>query len=89
MIYNDFWLNTNTLIKQQNTTQRALALRCGFTERRIESLSSSARLPDAVEAVKIAQALGTTVEYLVTGEETNKAQQELDKLKQILRELSQ
>ena len=89
MIYNDFWLNTNTLIKQQNTTQRALALSCGFTERRIESLSSSARLPDAVEAVKIAQALGTTVEYLVTGEESNKAQQELDKLKQILRELSQ
>lgn len=71
MIYNDFWLNTNTLIKQQNTTQRALALNCGFTERRIESLSSSARLPDAVEAVKIAQALNTTVEYLVTGNKPN------------------
>lgn len=87
MIYNDFWLNTNTLIKQQNTTQRALALSCGFTERRIESLSSSARLPDAVEAVKIAQALGTTVEYLVTGEESNKDKQTLETIKTKLNEV--
>lgn len=65
------WNCINEKIKSQKTTQRALALQCGFTERRIESLSSSNRLPDAIEITKIAQALGTSVEYLVTGEDKN------------------
>lgn len=64
------WTRINELIKSHGTTQRALALQCGFTERRIESLSSSNRLPDAVEITKIAQALDTTVEYLTTGEKS-------------------
>jgi len=38
-------------------------------------------VPDAIEAYKIAQALNTTVEYLVTGEDTSPYKQELDKLK--------
>lgn len=64
------WTRINELIKSHGTTQRSLALQCGFTERRIESLSSSNRLPDAVEITKIAQALDTTVEYLTTGEKS-------------------
>ena len=62
------WKRINEQIKAQNTTQRALALQCGFTERRIESLSSTNRLPDAIEITLIAKALNTTVEFLVTGE---------------------
>ena len=41
MNYTEFWLRTNTLIKLLNKTQRGLALECGFTERRIETLSSN------------------------------------------------
>ena len=63
----ELWKRINDKIKAHNTTQRTLALKCGFTERRIESLSGSNRLPDAIEITKIAQALGTTVEYLVIG----------------------
>ena len=66
----NLWKRINDEIKSHNTTQRALALKCGFTERRIESLSSANRLPDAIEITKIAEALGTTVEYLVTGQST-------------------
>ena len=64
----DLWNRINDQIKSHKTTQRVLALQCGFTERRIESLSSANRLPDAIEITKIAEALGTTVEYLVTGQ---------------------
>ena len=71
MKHTDFWIRTNNLIKLQGKTQRNLALECGFTERRIETLSSTERSPDIQEAVKIAKALNTTVEYLVTGELTN------------------
>lgn len=87
MNFSDFWLRTNTLIKLLNKTQRGLALECGFTERRIETLSSNSRSPDVIEAVKIAKALNTTVEYLVTGEEENKAEKELNELKAKLADL--
>lgn len=87
MNYTEFWLRTNTLIKLLNKTQRGLALECGFTERRIETLSSNSRSPDVIEAVKIAKALNTTVEYLVTGEEENKAEKELKELKAKLADL--
>lgn len=87
MNYTEFWLRTNTLIKLLNKTQRGLALECGFTERRIETLSSNSRSPDVIEAVRIAKALNTTVEYLVTGEEENKAEKELTELKAKLADL--
>lgn len=83
----DFWIRTNALIKAQNKTQRGIALECGFSERKIENQSTNDRIPDAVEAVKIAHALNTTVEYLVTGEEENKAELELQELKAKLADL--
>ena len=61
-----FWERTNLMIKDKRTTQRAISKECGFIERRIETLVSNGRIPDAIEAYKIAQALGTTVEYLIT-----------------------
>lgn len=83
----DFWIRTNALIKQQNKTQRGLSIECGFSDRKIENQSSNDRIPDAIEAVKIAQALNTTVEYLVTGQEENKAAKELAELKAKLADL--
>ena len=87
MDYTDFWKRTNSLIKLLNKTQRSLALECGFTERRIETLSSNNRSPDIIEAVKIAHALNTTVEYLVTGEDENQAAKDLTELKAKLADL--
>jgi len=76
-----FWDRTNALIKKLNKTQSSVSVECGFNPRRIQNLSGSNRLPDAIEAYEIAQALNTTVEYLVTGEDTSPYKQELDKLK--------
>lgn len=75
----------NAMIKSKNTTQRILSLKCGFTERRIESLSASGRLPDAIEITKIAAALGTSVEYLVTGSSGSTAEEELSALKKTIK----
>ena len=63
----ELWNRINSLIKDKGTTQIALSVQCEFNARRIQNLSGANRLPDAVEITKIAEALGTTVEYLVTG----------------------
>ena len=76
-----FWDRVNALIKQLNKTQSGVSAECGFNPRRIQNLSGANRAPDAIEAYKIAQALNTTVEYLVTGEDSSPYKQELDKLK--------
>lgn len=81
MSIEEFWMRISELIKQKNTTQRKLAIQCGFSERRIESLSSGSRLPDAFEITKIAFALGTSVEYLVNGIEQNPYKEKYDNLK--------
>ena len=80
----DFWYRVNQLIKSKNTTQAGLSLDCGFNQRRIQNLSASSRAPDVFEAYKIAQALGVSVEYLVTGEDSNPAAETLDKIKNLL-----
>lgn len=77
MKHEDFWLRTNKLIKQQGKTQRSLALECGFSERRIETLSSTNRSPDILEAVVLAKALNVSVEYLVTGKEPEITKQDI------------
>lgn len=66
----ELWERINALIKEKNTTQTALSVDCGFNPRRIQNLSGGNRLPDAIEITRIAEALGTTVEYLVTGQST-------------------
>ena len=68
----EIWSRINALIKARNTTQNSLSVDCGFNSRRIQNLSGANRLPDAIEITKIAKALDTTVEFLVTGESLNK-----------------
>jgi len=64
-----FWERLNSLIKQSNKTQAELSKDCGFdSPRRLQNLSAGNRLPDCEECVKIAKALNTTVEFLVTGD---------------------
>lgn len=62
-----FWERVNDLIRQEKITQAELSLKCLMSERRIRSLSSSKRLPDVFEAMRMARVLNTTVEYLCTG----------------------
>ena len=71
----DFWIRTNDLIRATGNTQDSLSLKCGFSQRRIENLSVSKRLPNVFEAYLMAKNLNTTVEFLVTGERSTEAVQ--------------
>ena len=84
-----FWDRTNALIKKLNKTQNGVSTECGFNSRRIQNLSGANRAPDVFEAYKIAQSLGVSVEYLVTGTDTNPAERELKELKERLKNLAE
>lgn len=85
-----FWKRLNSLIKKANTTQSELSVRCGLNPRRLQNLSAGNRLPDCREAVTIAKALGTSVEYLVTGntEEKRDNSESIELLKKVIENLS-
>lgn len=63
----DFWQRVKNLIKAQNTTQEWLAKSTGINFSNMKQQIFHKRMPSADDAVKIAAALGTTAEYLVTG----------------------
>ena len=77
----EFWKRTNKLIKDKNSKQENIAQECDIPYQTFRSWVTRQTFPDALQAYKIAQALGVSVEYLVTGEDTSPYKQELDKLK--------
>lgn len=74
-------------ISYQGLTQKELAERTEISVNTIRGWFSKDLVPDVFNAVKVAKALNTTVEYLVTGEEENIAAQELTELKAKLADL--
>ena len=85
---NFFWDRTKALIKEKNTTQDWLAQQCGVTVGVFKSWIYDKRLPDAAQAARIAQALNTSVEYLVTGENSNQEAKELAELKKTIKDFA-
>lgn len=75
-----FWDRIIDLLKKQGKNQRRLAEETGIDEKSIASSKRSQSLPVADNAVSIAKALNTTVEFLVTGADdyTEGADPELD-----------
>jgi transcriptional regulator with XRE-family HTH domain len=61
-----FWERTNSLLKEKGFTQQSLAIKCGFSIRRIENLSTK-KFPTITESIQMAKELGTSIEYLVNG----------------------
>ena len=84
-----FWNRVKQLIKSNNTTQRGLSETIGLSARTLEIKIGRKSAPDVFEAYKIAQALGVSVEYLVTGTDTNPAERELKELKERLKNLAE
>jgi len=74
-------------ISYQGLTQKELAERTEISVNTIRGWFSKDLVPDVFNAVKVAKVLNTTVEYLVTGENNNKAAQELNELKAKLADL--
>lgn len=61
-----FWDIVEALRKEQNTSYRWLAQKMEISETTLSSMRHSNTEPRATEAVKLANALNTTVEFLVT-----------------------
>ena len=72
-LYNpdDFWIRVKDLLKKQNITQLELEKRINLSECTIKQQVFHHRIPDAIEAQNIAEELHTTVEYLITGKESD------------------
>ena len=66
-----FWENVELLREEQNTSYRWLAQKMGVSETTVTSMRRANTEPRASEAVKIASALGTTVESLVENNNNN------------------
>ena len=64
-----FWNNINRLIRQADTTQEVVAQKAGISVNTLRGWASKDIYPRVDDAYKVAKALGTTVEYLFTGEE--------------------
>ena len=67
----NFWERTKAEIDRQNTTFRWLASKIEVSESTMATWRATNVLPRADHAIRIANLLGVSVEYLVTGEEQN------------------
>ena len=63
----DFWLRVKDKLDFQDSIQRDLAQNINESYNTLQSWINRDRLPNAEQAVKIAEALNTSVEFLVTG----------------------
>lgn len=63
----NFWERVEYLLDQKDITKKELAMTAGFSPSNISKGKRENSFPSAETAVAIAQFLGTSVEYLVTG----------------------
>ena len=68
----DFWLRVKDKLDFQDMTQRDLAEKINESYNTLQSWINRDRLPNAEQAVTIADVLNTSVEFLVTGKSNNK-----------------
>ncbi len=78
----NFWERVDTLIVDKNITRKALAQDAKFDVSNIGKGIKNNNIPAADTALRIAKVLGTSVEYLVTGEisSSNIPDQNIDNL---------
>jgi len=71
MSFIDFYARVKTLVKTNKTTIEYVVGEAGLSLASYNAYRRHENLPRADEALKIAQALGTTVEYLVSGSDSD------------------
>ena len=72
-----FWNNVKFLLKEKKITQKQFSVMLDLPDRTIENWIGRNTIPDAITSVKIAKALNTTVEFLVTGIEPEITKQDI------------
>lgn len=84
-----FWNNVKPLIKANKTTQAKLAEVCQIPFGTLQGWIAKDVLPDVISAYKISSILNTSVEYLVTGKESNAFRLKYQTLVESLRKLTE
>ena len=81
-----FWKRVNSLIKTQKTKQEVVARQCNISYQTFRGWVARKTFPGGDETYRIAQALSTTVEYLVAGKKPEPAltDEVLDKFQAII-----
>ena len=69
----NFWERVDDLLDRNDINKKTLAYEAGFDASNITKGIKNNNIPSAETAVKIAQVLGVSVEYLVNGTETTKS----------------
>lgn len=82
-----FWSSVRQLLAERKILQRDFAEQIGYNVSRLKNQMTRNISPDVDTAVKIAKALNTSVEYLVTGEEPDQYKAELEQFKKRILEL--
>lgn len=67
MIMLDFWINVRNELEYKGLSQKDLALKINESYNTLQSWINKDRLPNVEQAVKIAELLNVSVEYLVKG----------------------
>lgn len=83
----NFWDRVNSLIKEKGIDQQKLADLCEINYQTFRGWRTHKTYPDALKTYKIANALGVSVEYLVSGNETNIYKEKFDNLVSAIKEL--
>ena len=86
MNYIDFYVRVKSLVKIKKTTIEYVVGEAGLSLASYNAYRRHENLPRADEALKIAQTLGTTVEYLITGNnpESSEADKKLIEIQNVL-----
>lgn len=66
----DFWINVKSELDFKGMSQKELSVLIHESYNTLQSWINKNRLPNAEQAVKIAMALGTTVEFLTLGKDS-------------------
>mgnify|MGYP003391701660 FL=1 len=69
----NFWERVDDLLDRNDINKKTLAYEAGFDASNITKGIKNNNVPSAETAVKIAQVLGVSVEYLVNGTENTKS----------------
>ena len=77
----EFWERVEELRKTLGMTQREMSIESGFIKTKVEAwmARNPQPIPKGSDCVALARTLGTSVEYLVTGEEIDDDEQEIGK----------
>lgn len=86
----DFYERIDSLLKEKKRSQKEMCEAVGLATGQVyTNWKQRDSIPAADIAVKIAQFLGTSVEYLITGEENNPLAEENRELKEKIKSIAE